>query len=554
MSKVVLGLDFGTLSGHALAVDTASGRELASAETAYPHKVMDECLPNGQKLPPDFALQHPGDYPVVMETIIKEALKRSGAAKEDVIGIGLDFTSSTVLPVNGEGVPLCLLPGFEGEPHAYVKLWKHHAAAPYAAKMERAAKERGEGWLKRYGGKVSSEWLFPKLFETLELAPRVYQAAARFMEAGDWLVYQLTGAFSQNACMAGYKAFYDPKSGFPDRAYFAACDIGLENVVQDKLFSPVLSQGRRAGGLSARYAEKLGLLPDIAVAAANVDAHVCLPAVKITRPNKMLMILGTSTCHLMLNAAESEVPGICGSVWEGILPGYYGLEAGQSCVGDLLDWFVRNCVPESRVKEAEKSGMNIHAYLQSLARKQRPGEHGLIALDWWNGNRSVLVNPELTGLVIGQTLKTGPQDIYRALVEATAFGSLKIIENYRKNGVSVEEVCLAGGIAEKSPFIVQVYADVLGLPLRLSGSAQGPALGSAMFAAVAAGPDAGGFRDIRQAAEKMGSLKPKAILPDPKRHAAYLKLYALYEELHDCFGLHNDLMKRLRCVKEENAS
>lgn len=548
MAKFVLGLDFGTLSGRALVADTA-GRELACAKMPYPHGVMDEVLPGGRRLPPDFALQHPGDYLLVLETIVKEAVQKSGVRKEDVIGIGLDFTSSTVLPVNREGIPLCLTPGFEEEPHAYVKLWKHHAAAPYAAKMERVAKERGENWLTRYGGKISSEWLFPKLFETLDLAPRVYQEMAHFMEAGDWLVYQLTGVFSQNACMAGYKAFYDPESGFPDRAYFAACDSRLENAVKEKLSSPVFAQGQRAGGLTREYAEKLGLLPGIAVAAANVDAHVCLPSVKITRPHQMLMIMGTSTCHLMLDSRDSAVPGICGSVREGILPGFYGLEAGQSCVGDLFHWFVNTCVPEGYTTEAKKQGLSIHEYLQTLSQDQSPGEHGLIALDWWNGNRSILVDPELTGLLIGQTLLTRPEDIYRALIEATAFGSLKIIENYRENGVRVDEVRLAGGIAEKSPFVVQLYADVLGLPLRLSGSAQGPALGSAMFAAVAAGEASGGFQDIHQAAENMGSLKDEVVLSDPERHAAYQRMYALYEELHDLFGRQNDLMKRLRGIK-----
>lgn len=549
MSKAVLGLDFGTLSGRAIVVETKTGRELSVSAMDYPHGVMDRALPNGRVLPPDFALQHPMDYLVVLETIVPEAIRLSGVRKEDIIAIGLDFTSSTVLPVDEEGVPLCFQRRFCDEPHAYVKLWKHHAGATYAQRMEEVAKNRGEPWLDAYGGKVSSEWLFPKLWETLDMAGMVYDAMAHFMEAGDWLVHQLTGVFCQNASMAGYKAFYQQGSGFPDQAFFAACDPRLENVVGDKLSSPVFGQGQRVGSLSAAYADKLGLLPGIAVAAANIDAHVCLPAVKINSPGAMLMILGTSTGHLMLSDQQASVPGICGSVKDGILPGFYGLEAGQSCVGDGFDWFVRNLVPASYYEEASKQGVSIHAHLQALAQKQQPGEHGLIALDWLNGNRSILVNPELSGLLIGMTLQTRPEDIYRALVEATAFGTRKIIENYRAHSVPVERLVMAGGIAEKSSFILQVYADVLGMPLSLSASAQGPALGSAMFGAAAAGKAKGGYDSIIEAAENMGQLKSETVAPNPAHRAAYDRLYALYERLHERFGREDDLMKALRQVK-----
>lgn len=544
-----MGLDFGTLSGRAIAVDVTDGRELSSAEMAYPHGVMDRALPNGQALPPDFALQHPLDYLRVLEDIVPRAVKAAGVNKEDIIGIGLDCTSSTVFPVNREGVPLCFLPEFEGEPHAYAKLWKHHAAAPYARKMEEIALKRGESWLPYYGGKVSSEWLFPKLWETLDKAPLVYAGMAHYMEAGDWLVYRLSRVFSQNACMAGYKAFYNPKTGFPSSSYFAACDERLHTVVRDKLSAPVFGQGRRVGGLTAEYADKLGLIPGIAVAAANVDAHVCLPSVKINAPKRMLVILGTSACHLMLSNLDVAVAGICGSVPEGILPGFVGLEAGQSGVGDLFDWFVNNAVPEQYHLEAKKRGQNVHAYLQELAGSRRAGDHGLLALDWWGGNRSILVDPEVTGLLIGMTLQTKPEDIYRALVEAAAFGTRKIIDNYIAHGVSVEQVYLAGGITDKSPFVVKVFADVLGMPMHLSGTAQGSALGSAMFAAVAAGEETGGYDGILTAAEKMGKLKEKPVLPDADNHRVYTRLHELYCRLHERYGRQDDLMKQLKRIR-----
>ncbi len=551
MAKYTIGLDFGTLSARALVVDIKDGREVACVEHPYRHGVMDTRLPNGRPLPPDFALQHPMDYVEALEYIVPRAVQLSGANKEDIIGIGLDFTSSTVLPVTADGASLCTLMDFENEPQAYAKLWKHHAAAPYARRMEEVAVKRREGWLPSYGGRVSSEWFFPKLMETLDQAPRVYEKMRRYMEAGDWLVLLLTAAPSQNACMAGYKAFYQRGGGFPSPEYLAACDRRLKNVVAEKMDAPVFDQGTKVGGLGAEYAEKLGLITGIAVAAANVDAHVGLPAAGIDKPGQMLIILGTSACHLLLAEEWTAVPGICGSVINGILPGFVGMEAGQSCVGDLLDWFVKTAVPESYYDAAKARQINIHQYLQDLAKEQSPGEHGLLALDWWNGNRSILVDPDLSGLILGLTLATKPQDIYRALVEATAFGTRMIIENYRAHGVPVTSLCLSGGIAEKSPFIRQVFADVLGLPLSLSKSAQGSALGSAMFAALAAGKAEGGYDDIQEAIQNMGGQKEEKIVQNPAAKAVYDRLFALYQELHEVFGQKEGLLHQLKALKGE---
>lgn len=553
MGKYTIGIDYGTLSGRAVLVDVADGREVASSEFKYPHAVMDEALPSGRKLGVDWALQHPQDYLDVLYHTIPEVLRESGADAEDIVGVGIDFTACTVLPVKKDGTPLCFLPEYQDEPNAYVKLWKHHAAQNKANRINETAEKRGEKWLARYGGKISSEWLFAKIWQILDESPEVYAAMDRFIEAADWIVWQLTGVETRNSCTAGYKALWHKREGYPPREYFAALDPRLEHVVQEKLGTEILPLGSRAGGLTPEIAEKTGLVPGTAVAVGNVDAHVCVPAVKICGAGKMLAIMGTSTCHMLLSEQEQAVPGICGYVEDGILPGFYGYEAGQSCVGDHFAWFVKNCVPESYMEQAQKEGLDIQVYLQKLAGKQKAGESGLLALDWWNGNRSVLVDVDLTGMMLGMTLQTKPEEMYRALVEATAFGTRTIIENFEKNGVPVDEFYAAGGIAEKSPFMMQIYADIIRKPIRISGSRQGPALGAAIFGAVAAGSEAGGYDSIFEAAEKMGKLKDVVYMPNEDEAKTYDLLYAEYTRLHDYFGRGgNNVMKTLKRIKKEH--
>ena len=550
MSKYTIGVDYGTLSGRAVLVEVGTGREVASAVYEYPHAVMDTALPSGKKLGFDWALQHPQDYVDVLTHTIPEAMKASGVKAEDVIGIGTDFTACTVLPVKDDGTPLCFLPEFSDAPHAYVKLWKHHAAQDKANQLNEIAAKRGEKWLHNYGGKISSEWLFPKLWQVLDEAPEVYAAMDHFVEAADWIVWQLTGVQTRNSCTAGYKAMYNKATGYPDKAFFKALDPRMENVIADKLSCPVTPLGQKAGGLTAAMAKALGLKEGTAVSIGNVDAHVCVPAVGIAAPGQMLAIMGTSTCHMMMGTKENQVPGMCGVVQDGIMPGFAGYEAGQSCVGDHFAWFVDNCCPQSYVEAAKAKGVNVHQYLTELAEAQKVGEHGLVALDWWNGNRSVLVDVDLTGMMLGMTLQTKPEDIYRALIEATAYGTRMIIENYRENGVAVEAFYASGGISQKNPMLMQIYADVLGMDIKIAGSAQGPALGSAIFAAVAAGKAAGGYADVFTAARDMGKVKDTVYHPIAANAKVYDKLFAEYRVLHDYFGRGaNDVMKRLKAIK-----
>lgn len=555
MEKYTIGVDYGTLSGRAVLVNARTGEEKADAVYEYPHAVMDEQLPCGVKLGTDWALQHPQDYLDVLAHTIPEVLQKAGVSADDVIGIGTDFTACTILPTKRDGTPLCFLPQYEREPHAYVKLWKHHAAQDKANRLNEIAAARGETWLQNYGGKISSEWAIPKIWQVLDEAPEIYAAADRFIEAADWIIWQLCGKETRNSCTAGYKEIWNKRAGYPSPDFFKALDPRLENVVQDKLGTVITPLGSRAGALTEEAAALTGLRPGIAVAVGNVDAHVCVPAVGIDGPAKMLAIMGTSTCHIMMGTEEKQVPGMCGVVEDGVMPGYFGYEAGQSCVGDHFAWFVENCVPAAYEEEARAQGKNIHVYLTEKAEKLRPGESGLLALDWWNGNRSVLVDVDLTGMMLGMTLATKPEEMYRALIESTAYGTREIVENYRANGVPVEEFYASGGISQKNAMAMQIYADVLNMPIKIAGSAQGPALGSAIFASVAAGEAAGGYDDIFAAARAMGRTKNLVYTPIPENAAVYDKLFAEYVTLHDYFGRGaNDVMKRLKAIKKEQAS
>jgi L-ribulokinase len=554
MQKYTIGIDYGTLSGRAVLVDAANGRELASSVFEYPHAVMDEALPSGVKLPQDWALQDPQDYLDTLYHVIPAVLSASGVSATDVVGVGVDFTTCTILPVKADGTPLSFLDEYKENPHAYAKLWKHHAAQAHANRLNEIAQARGETWLNNYGGKISSEWAIPKIWQVLEEAPEIYGAMARWIEAGDWIIWQLCGQETRNACMAGYKEIYNKRAGYPSPDFFRALDPRLENVVRDKLGIDILPQGAKAGEITQAIADKTGLLAGTAVAVANADAHACLPAVGIDGPGKMLAIMGTSTCHIVMGDTENQVPGMCGVVEDGVLPGYYAYEAGQSCVGDHFAWFIENCLPEAYYSDAAAQGKNIHAYLREKVAAQKPGAHGLIALDWWNGNRSVLVDADLTGLLLGMTLQTKPEDIYRALIEATAYGTRMIVENYRANGVAVDEFYASGGISQKDPMAMQIYADVLNMPIKIAGSGQGPALGSAIFAAVAAGAAVGGYDDAYAATRAMGSIKNKQYQPNAENAAVYDRLYAEYKTLHDYFGRGaNDVMKRLKALKAEQA-
>ena len=538
--KYTIGIDFGTLSARAVALDLHTGVEVAEAVYPYPHAVMDVQLPCGKKLPPQYALQHPQDYLEALANVVGGVLQT--VSKEDVGALCIDFTTSTVLPVDEKGQPLCLRPEFKSEPHAYVKLWKHHGPVKQAQEFDRVAKERKEPWLVNCGGTSSSEWLFPKILETLQEAPAVFEATDRFYEAVDWLSLMLTGQETHNPCMAGLKGYWDAANGYPSNDFFAAVDPRLDGIVGTKVCPQVGKVDSLAGFVSAEGAKLTGLLEGTPVAMPIGDAHASLPALNVSKDGEALMVVGTSGVLMVNSPVKADVPGICSLVDGGVYPGVCTLEAGQAGLGDCFDWCVKNCVPGRYEAEAKERGISIHTLLQEKAAAQRPGESRLVALDWLNGNRSILKNDGLSGLILGLNLQTKPEEIYRALLEATAYGLRVILDNYEAHGVHISQICAAGGIAMKSPFLMQIYADVLNRPIVVGDSAQSGARGSALYAAVAAGECA----TIQEAAQRYARPNKGSFAPIPENVALYEKLYQEYKLLHDHFGRGgNAVMDRL---------
>jgi L-ribulokinase len=550
-ARATIGVDFGTESARAVLVEVATGRELASSVHRYESGVIDERLPGeGELLPSDWALQDPADYVTALGATVRSVLEESGVDPGEIIGVGIDFTSCTMLPVLSDGTPLCQQPAMRSEPHAWVKLWKHHAAQPEADLINETARKQSSGLLRRYGGKTSSEWFFAKSLQILDEAPDVYRSADRLIEAADWSVWQLTGVETRNSCTAGYKALWSKKNGFPEKEFFSNLAPGFGSVVDDKMSRRISTLGDRAGEVTPSAASWTGLAPGTPVAVANVDAHVSVPAVRVVGPGSLVAVMGTSTCHMALGSAEREIPGFCGVVEDGIIPGFFGYEAGQAAVGDMFAWFTALLSEPSlpgRVPLTDPA--SIHRSLEDDAARLQPGQSGLVALDWWNGNRSVLVDADLTGLLLGATLATSPADIYRALLESTAFGTRVILESLEGAGIHVDEVIACGGLPFQNRLLMQLTADITRRPVRVASSRQAPALGSAMFAAVAAGTAAGGYESIIDAAERMSRPSIAEFLPVEANAVVYDDLYQVYRDLHDSLAADGSPMRRLRTLQ-----
>ena len=554
MARYTIGLDYGTLSVRAILVAIATGEQVATSVYEYPHGVMETRIPTGRQLPPGWALQDPQDYIEGLITTIRDVMSQKEIMPEEVIGVGIDFTSATILPVKIENkMPLCMLEEFKDEPHAYVKLWKHHGAEEEAKMITEIAKERGEKFLDIYGGKVSSEMTIPKILETLRHAPKVYEEADRFMEAMDWIVWQMTGEESKSACGAGYKMFYNDKLGYPSKEFFKALDPKMEDVVKEKLDAPILPVGSCAGRLTESMAKVTGLLAGTPVGTGIIDAHSSVPGGGVAEPGTMMIIVGTSSCHMFLADQEKTgIEGIQGVVKDGIVPGYYGYEAGQSCVGDHYAWFVKNCVPASYMQEARDRGMDIHALLADKLKDYKAGQSGLVALDWFNGVRSPLQDYDLNGLIVGFNLLTKPEEIYLSLIEATAFGTRMIIEGFEDAGMHVDNIVLSGGIPMKNKMLVQVYSDICNRNIRISGASNASAMGAAYCGIAAAPESVTGYKDFADVVKRLGKIEEKVYTPNPENVEAYDKLYEEYKTLSDYFGRGaNDVMKRLNAMRAE---
>jgi L-ribulokinase len=547
MKGYALGLDFGTASVRALLVRLADGAEVGTAVSPYAHGEGGVVLDPAE---PRLARQHPGDYLEGMAAAVREALAQAQDrdphfAPEGVVGIGVDTTGSSPLPVDEGGEPLAFRPEWAENPAALVWLWKDHTATLEAAEITRLARELRPHYIAKYGGVYSSEWYWAKLLRCLRAAPEVLEAAADWVEIQDWIPAVLTGKtglIPRGVCAAGHKAFYHPEWGFPDEAFLATLHPELVRFRRRAASAPLGHAGQRVGSLSEGWARRLGLPAGIAVSYGAFDAHLGAVGAGVG-PGTLVKIIGTSTCDVMVAPLDQplpDIPGLCGIVPDAVLPGYYSLEAGQSAVGDLFAWW------------AERVVERPHESLSQEAERLRPGESGLLALDWNNGNRTVLVDQELSGLLVGQSLYTRPAEVYRALLEATAFGARVIVERLEEYGVRVERVVAAGGIAEKSPLVLQIYADVLGRPLYLSRSSQTSALGAAVAGAVAGGA----FPDFAQAQAAMTGLRPQVYRPQEPAVAVYGRLFRLYRELHDAFGTPKALrldhvMKELIRLREE---
>jgi L-ribulokinase len=549
--KFTLGIDFGTESGRVVVIRVRDGVEFASAVIPYPDGVIDERLPSGPKLEHDWALQNPRDYILVVEKGVPKALKAAKVKADDVVGIGTDFTASSPMPTKRDGTPLCFVPQLRKHPHAWVKLWKHHAAQPEANRINEVGRERNEEFIRVYGGKYSSEWFFSKLLQVLDEAPEIYDATERFIEAADWIVWQLTGAEKRNTCTAGYKAMWVKGSGFPSKDFYRALDPRMENVIEEKIGTAFYPLGEKAGGLTAEWAHKTGLKEGTPVSIGNVDAHVAVPATTVTEVGSLVMIMGTSICHMLLGTGKQMVEGMCGTVEDGIVPGLWGYEAGQSAVGDIFAWFFEHGVPDYIHREARQRKVPFVAALEKRAAALRPGESGLVALDWWNGNRSILVDVDLSGVLLGMTLATRAEEIYRALIEATAFGTRTIVEAFESKGIAVKNLVACGGLPEKNRLLMQIYADVTGREIKLAQQLQTcSALGAAMHGAVAAGRAGGGYDSIFEAAKHMARVQKLTYKPRAEHHEVYNRLFKEYQALHDYFGRGgNDVMKRLKEMK-----
>ena len=563
--KVVIGVDFGTLSGRSAVFRVRDGALLGDAVMDYSSGVL-KTLPDGTVLPESSALQKASDYREVLIHTIREAVRRSGISPEAVAGIGIDATSSTFVPLarseahteagDSSGtasvsyLPLSEVPGFENDPHAYVKLWKHHGAGAQAERLTQLMQERNEPFTERAGGVINAEWMLPKLLEIYEEAPETYACTDRYQEAADWLTELLTGQIKRGFPHAGYKMLYSAEDGGPSAAFLEAASPGFSGVME-KLQGELVQAGEPAGYLCEEMAELLGLPAGITIGASMIDAHVTVPAAGITGPDEALLILGTSCCMVVLSEKELPVHGISGCVKDAVLPGLYAYEAGQSAVGDLFAWCAKNCVNETVRREALETGASVQEVLTRHASLLQPGESGLLALDWWNGNRSILADTELSGLILGLRLSTEPWEIYRALLESSAFGMRRILEEFGDAGVSVKSVHALGGIVLKNPLFMQIYADILKQPVLAGSVPYGSALGAAIYAAAAAGSARGGYDSLTEAIRHMSDHDVRIYTPDPGHGEIYDLLYNEYRALHAHFGEGgSQVMHRLLSIKE----
>jgi L-ribulokinase len=526
MSRYALGLEFGSDAARAVLAGTGDGREAGAATLRYPRGLLATSF-EGVELRRDSALQDPRDYLEVLRSTIPELLRQTGVDPAEIAGIGVAATSCTVLPTAADGTPLSMFNEFARQPHAYIKLWKHHAAQGHAERLTVVARARGEAFLERYGGSISAEWFFPKVLEVLEEAPDVFDSAGRFVEAGDWIVWQLCGKEARSACQAGYKAMWDAEHGFPSRSFLAALNPAFTEITR-RLSPDIRAVGSVAGLLTPEMASVTGLRAGTPVGVAIIDAHAAALGCGVSEPGKLVAILGPSGCYLLLDRRRHLIPGVAGVVKDGIVPGLYGYESGQAAVGDLLAWLARFLQRE-----------NLED-LAGAAAAMRPGAGGVMALDWWNGSRSPLMDAGLTGALFGLDLQTSAPGVYRALLEAVAFGARRIMDSFARGGLAVDEVYACGPLASTHPLLLQLFADISGKTVRAARSPHASALGAAILGAVAGG------QSLPEAVKTMAGAAAEAYTPRREHAAAYQRGYERYERVAEYYGRFEGLLRELK--------
>jgi len=552
MNRYVLGFDFGTLSCRGVVLNVETGELCVTAEDAYRRGVITGKLPEADiSLPDEWCLQDPDDWLFSMRKICGDMLDRAGVNPDQVIGLGVDFTSCTLLPVKKDGTVLCQIPAFRDDPNAWPKLWKHHGAQNQAERLENYAAVNTD-WLKDYfGNSVSSEWAYPKMLQVLEESPKAYEAADYFIEGMDYIPMLLTGEVTRNNGVLGVNFFYIEGRGFPDDSFAAGVNPSFRNVVKEKLGGRILKPGELVGTVKPEMARFLGVSEKTVVSVGNSDGAIAGCGAGVNESGSMMLVVGTSTCHQMMYDRYVPFDGICSIAADGMVPGLYGYESGQPATGDLFSWFAKNCAPESVTQQASCRGMSVLDYLNDEAQKLLPGECGLVTIDWLSGNRSILSNYDLSGAMIGLTLETTPVDMYRSLVEANVYGTRMIIENYELHGVHIDRIYAIGGISRKCPWIMQMIADVLRSDIIVPQFDNVPAYGAAATAAVAA-YQAGieyGCRDFNETAKRLIPKETIVYHPDLSKSVMYDEVYEQYRVLHDYFGLDSTFMKKVKEIK-----
>lgn len=550
--KYAIGIDFGTLSARASLVDLYENREVAVSVVAYQDEIITYSLPStAELLPCDFFLQNPIDYVEALQALLTEIWRKGKILAEDVIGIGVGFASNTIIPLGENNMPLCMDERYRSNPHSWVKTSKHHSAQEEAEQITNLLIKKNYSLIKHCGNKVPSEWMIAKIFETFRKAPEIYHATKLFIEAGDWIVYLLTGNIRKSSCLAANKALWDSKKGYPDKDFFFQLDPGFVNIME-KVGNDVYDAGHCAGGLTARMAKQTGLPAGTPVSVAISDVLAAVPILK-PKTGQSLMIMGTSIRHMALSETKIDYP-ICGcinqTIWKNSQRNLYCYEAVQAAAGDIYNWFIYSGIMYYYAQEMHERNVGMFPIIDEKIAKIQPGSTGLLALDWWNGNNAYPGSGKLSGLIIGMTPTTSMEEIYRALIESTAYGARKVLEDFIESGIEINEIYACGGLARKSGEVMQIFSDIIGRRINVVNVVQCSATGAALYAAVAAGKSGGGYDSFEEAMEKFSTENLMVYEPNIQYYSAYEKLFKEYCRLSDIFGQKESVMKTLKDIKE----